>query len=139
MKPEDLLFKKFGQIFPAGTLLFREGEACTGMFIIQKGKVRLFLQAGDEEVTLDTLGEGDFFGETACLLEQPRLLSARTEEESHLLFIQPEVLEELFRSQAGTGMKIVTHLASRLKKAYETIARLSSSSEKVSERGSDLR
>jgi membrane protein len=133
MKPEDFLFKKFGRIVPAGTLLFQEGEACTGMFIIQKGKVRLFLRAGDEEVTLDTLGEGDFFGETACLLEQPRLLSARTEEESHLLLIEPEVLEELFRSQAGTGMKIVMHLASRLKKAYEMIARLSPPGEKASE------
>lgn len=132
MKQEELLFKKFGQVFPAGTVLFKEGEACTGMFIIQKGKVRLFIQAGDEEITLDTLGEGDFFGETACLLEQPRLLSARTEEESHLLLIQPEVLEELFRGHSGMGMKIVAHLASRLKKAYEMIARLSPGSGKVS-------
>lgn len=132
MKQEELLFKKFGQVFPAGTVLFQEGEACTGMFIIQKGKVRLFIQAGDEEITLDTLGEGDFFGETACLLEQPRLLSARTEEESHLLLIQPEVLEELFRGPSGMGMKIVAHLASRLKKSYEMIACLSPASGKVS-------
>ena len=131
MKQEELLFKKFGRVFPAGTVLFSEGETCTGMFIIQKGKVRLFIQAGNREITLDTLGEGDFFGQTSCLLEQPRLLSASTEEESHLLLIQPEVLEELFRSHSELGMKILAQMASRLKKAYETIACLSSPSDKV--------
>ena len=37
MNYEDHLFRKFGRFFPAGTILFEEGQACTGMFIIQKG------------------------------------------------------------------------------------------------------
>ena len=42
MREEKLLFKKFGMTFPAGTVLFEEGQPCSGMYIIQKGRVRLY-------------------------------------------------------------------------------------------------
>ncbi|MCX5906810.1 MAG: cyclic nucleotide-binding domain-containing protein [Deltaproteobacteria bacterium] len=63
MKEEELLFKKFGRFFAKGTVLFEEGQTCLGMFIIQKGRVRLFKKAGKKEMTIDILGPGDFFGE----------------------------------------------------------------------------
>ena len=124
MKNQDRLFKKFGQVFPAGTILFQEGQACTGMYIIQKGRVRLYKQCGQEEITIDFLGEGDFFGEMACLTGRPRSIHAIVEEESQILIIQPELLEELIRENAGLGLKLMGNMASRLKKAYEIIENL---------------
>jgi len=124
MKEEERLFKKFGRIFPARTLLFQEGQACTGMFIIQKGRVRLFKRVGKEELTVDVLQEGDFFGEMACLIGQPRSLNAVVEEESHILVVEPEVLDSLFQGTSGIGLKIVGNLAGRLKKAYGIIEKL---------------
>jgi CRP/FNR family cyclic AMP-dependent transcriptional regulator len=121
MKEEEYLFRKFGQHFPAGTLLFEEGQPCTGMFIIQKGGVRLFKKVGLREITIDVLGEGDFFGEMACLVGRPRSINAVVEEDSRILVIQPDVLESLFQGTSGMGLKVLGHLASRLKKAYEII------------------
>ncbi|MFH1757676.1 MAG: cyclic nucleotide-binding domain-containing protein, partial [Pseudomonadota bacterium] len=103
MKEEEQLFKKFGRIFPAGTILFEEGQTCTGMFIIQKGQVRLYKKAGQEEVTIEILKEGDFFGEMACLIGQPRSINAVVEGESQILVVQPEVLDSLFRGTSGIG------------------------------------
>lgn len=124
MSKEEQLFKKFGQVFPTGTILFEEGQACTGMFIIQKGTVRLFKKVGREEVTIDFLRDGDFFGEMACLMGQPRSINARVEEESQILFVNPEVLDGLFRGTPSIGIKIVGNLAGRLRKAYEIIEKL---------------
>ena len=124
MKEEKLLFKKFGKDFPAGTVLFEEGQPCTGMYIIQKGRVRLYKKAGQKKVTIDVLGVGDFFGEMACLLGQPRSINAVVEEESQILVVEPEVLDELFREKSGLGIKVLGNLASRLRKAYEIIGRL---------------
>jgi len=97
MKEESRLFKKFGRLVPAGTILFQEGEVCEGMYIIQKGRVRLYKKVGREEVTIDRLGDGGFFGEVSCLLEQPRSVNGVAEEDRQVLLIVPEVLEELFR------------------------------------------
>jgi CRP/FNR family cyclic AMP-dependent transcriptional regulator len=124
MREEKLLFKKFGRVFPPGTLLFEEGQDCSGMYIIQKGCVRLYKRAGLQEVTIDILKEGDFFGEMACLLGQARSINAVVEEESQILIVEPEVLEELFRKKNGLGIKVLGNLASRLRKAYEIISRL---------------
>jgi CRP-like cAMP-binding protein len=124
MREEKLLFKKFGMNFPAGTILFEEGQPCTGMYIIQKGRVRLYKKAGQKKVTIDILEDGDFFGEMACLLGQPRSINAVVEEESQILVVEPEVLDELFREKNGLGIKVLGNLASRLRKAYEIIGRL---------------
>jgi CRP-like cAMP-binding protein len=124
MREEKLLFKKFGMIFPAGTILFEEGQPCSGMYIIQKGRVRLYKKAGQKKVTIDVLGDGDFFGEMACLLGQPRSINAVVEEESQILVVESEVLDELFREKSGLGIKVLGNLASRLRKAYEIIGRL---------------
>ncbi len=124
MKEEEHLFKKFGHAFPAGTVLFQEGQACVGMYIIQKGRVRLYRKVGGEEVTIDRLQDGDFFGEMACLLDQPRSVSAVVEQDSQILLVHPEVLDELFRRKTGMGLKVLGNLASRLKKAYEIIGQL---------------
>jgi CRP/FNR family transcriptional regulator, cyclic AMP receptor protein len=124
MREEKLLFKKFGMIFPAGTILFEEGQPCTGMYIIQKGRVRLYKKAGQKEITIDVLGDGDFFGEMSCLLEQPRSINAVVEEESQMLVVESEVLDELFREKSGLGIKVLGNLASRLRKAYEIIGRM---------------
>jgi CRP/FNR family cyclic AMP-dependent transcriptional regulator len=124
MREEKLLFKKFGMIFPAGTVLFEEGQPCSGMYIIQKGRVRLYKKAGQKKVTIDILEDGDFFGEMACLLGQPRSINAVVEEESQILVVESEVLDELFREKSGLGIKVLGNLASRLGKAYEIIGRL---------------
>lgn len=124
MKDDKRLFKKFGQIFPPGAILFREREACTGMFIIQKGTVRIFKNVGGKEITIDILKEGEFFGEMACLIGQPRSINAVVEEESEILVIEAEVLEGLFREKSDIGLKIIGHLASRLRKAYGIIEEL---------------
>jgi len=137
MKEKEQLFKKFGRIFPAGTILFEEGQTCTGMFIIQKGQVRLYKKAGQEEVNIDILKEGDFFGEMACLIGQPRSINAVVEGESQILVVQPEVLDSLFRGTSGIGLKIVANLAARLKKAYEIIEELAAERQPVAEKDSD--
>jgi CRP-like cAMP-binding protein len=133
MKVEKQLFKKFGRIFPAGTVLFQEGQACEGMYIIQKGRVRLYKKAGREEITIDYLGDGDFFGEMACLLGQPRSINAVVEEDSQVLVVDPDVLDELFLKKTGLGIKVLGNLASRLKKAYEIIAFLVEERERTKE------
>jgi hypothetical protein len=46
------------------------------------------------------------------------------EEESHILLVQPEVLDSLFRGTSSIGIKVVGNLAARLRKAYDIIEKL---------------
>src|SRR2546430_234391 len=52
----------------ADTFLFHAGEPGNAMYLIERGKVRICVQAIDgHEVTLTEMGRGDFFGELALL------------------------------------------------------------------------
>ncbi len=135
MKEEEYLFKRFGHRIPSGTFLFEEGQGCLGMYIIQKGRVRLFKKIRKKEFTIDILGAGDFFGEMACLIGQPRSINAVVEEDSLILIVQPDVLDTLFREKSGMGLKVLGNLASRLKKAYQIIEKLIEEREQGMEKG----
>jgi CRP-like cAMP-binding protein len=99
--------------------------------------VRLYKKVGKEEVTIGVLKEGDFFGEMACLIGQPRSINAVVEGESQILVVQPEVLDSLFRGTSGIGLKVVANLAARLKKAYEIIEKMIAERQPVADKESD--
>ena len=59
--------------YAPGELIFREGDTGAGMFIIQRGEVRIVIRLPDGgEKALTTLTERQFFGEMALLENAPR-------------------------------------------------------------------
>lgn len=61
--------------FKAGTLLIKEWEQTQSMFIIQKGKARVFKTYLRRRVTLAVLAEGEIFGELSFFDAAPRSAS----------------------------------------------------------------
>src|SRR4029079_12247795 len=49
-----------------GTLVFRHGDPCTGMYGVMRGQVKVSLESGrGQEKILQLIGEGQSFGEAA--------------------------------------------------------------------------
>jgi CRP-like cAMP-binding protein len=60
-----------------GEVLFQRGELGDAFYILEFGQVRIFtLDEGGEELTLNTMGPGEAFGELALLDNQVRSASA---------------------------------------------------------------
>jgi CRP-like cAMP-binding protein len=78
-----------------GQLIIREGDPGRSFFVIVEGKVRIYKQAGDKELTLAHLGEGAFFGEMALLSGAPRTANVVAQEETELLEVTDLVLRDL--------------------------------------------
>jgi len=72
----DPLFARFGREFPAGDVLFREGDSGEVMFVIQSGAVRISKSISGEDKVLAVLGPGEFLGEMAILNGKPRTATA---------------------------------------------------------------
>ncbi len=98
--------------YKANENIFWEGEPGVGMYIIQKGIVKIYkkLPGGDiKELAL--LKDGDFFGELALLDESPRSASAVAMETCHILgLFRPELFDVLER-KPKLGLKVTTRLA----------------------------
>ena len=106
----------------ANTFLFRAGEAGDAMYIIERGKVRICVQATDgHEVTLTELGRGDFFGEMALLDGQQRSADAVVAEDSRLAVLSREHFVSFMRSSPDVALEMLTALANRLRHTDELL------------------
>ncbi len=101
--------------YPAGTYVFRQGEAGSEMFIIQEGKVEILTQKGQKEVLLAVLEEGDFFGEMAVLEDLPRTASARAVTACQLLRIDRQTFDQLIRHNPEIAVRMLRKLCHRLR------------------------
>ena len=61
------------KFYEEGEVIFNQGEVSDCAFVIEHGKVDIFI----EDETLDTLINGDLFGEMGVLDQKPRSTSAR--------------------------------------------------------------
>ena len=107
----------------ADKMLFRAGDAGDAMYVIERGKVRICVQATDgHELTLAELGRGDFFGEMALLVDgQRRSANAVVAEESRLAVLSREHFLFFMRSNPNVALEMLTALANRLRRTDELL------------------
>jgi len=107
--PEQIL------CFPAGKAIYERGDPADTVYVIQKGKVRTFLAAGDKRQTLDSVGEGALFGETALLAGTSRIETAVAEEDTHVISLDRDSFTKLVGPDLSG--KVVLSLVEKLASA----------------------
>ena len=107
----------------AQKIMFRAGDAGDAMYIIERGKVRIYVQATDgHEVTLTDLGRGDFFGEMALLDGQRRSANAVVAEDARLAVLSREhFLSFIMGGNPNVALEMLTALANRLRHTDELL------------------
>lgn len=121
---DDPLFQRFGREFPAGTVLFREGEPGREMYVVQQGRVNVSKKVGEVEKILSSMGPGEFLGEMSILNNKPRSATATCAEASKLLVIDAKTFEAMIRGNAEIAVRMIKKLADRLAGADEQIENL---------------
>jgi CRP/FNR family cyclic AMP-dependent transcriptional regulator len=104
-------------------VLFRAGDVGDAMYLIERGKVRISVQATDgRELTLTELGRGDFFGEMALLDDgQRRSANAVVAEEARLGVLSREHFLSFMRRNPNVALEMLTALANRLRRTDELL------------------
>jgi CRP-like cAMP-binding protein len=121
MRLAGTTFKEAGKEFPKGTVLFKEGDIGTEMYLINSGEVKLSRKTKLGTVVLATLGFGEFFGEMSVITNKPRTITAEAVTDCRLNVISKDVLETLVTSNPLVALSILKKLMFRLEDAYEFI------------------
>ena len=138
---EILLQASKPQYYPAGVDICQEGETGDSMFILADGEVNVIVHASDkEEIHIDIVGAGNYFGEMALLGETTRTATIRTRtacqtlQISHTEFLpiahrNPKLLRSLLRQIIGhlrtNDQAVIRELNIKnlsLEKAYDDLA-----------------
>ena len=80
---------------PPGKAIIKEGDTGSSVFILTRGTVQVSATIAGKKVDLATLQSSDFFGEIAFLTGRPRTATVVTTEESDVLEVDEEDLNEM--------------------------------------------
>ncbi|WP_028455353.1 Crp/Fnr family transcriptional regulator [Chitinilyticum litopenaei] len=108
---------------PQGQLLFAEGEAAQHSFVLQRGRLRVSCSnERGKEFVIGFIEPGSSLGEAAMLLQEPRQMNARAEEDCELLVIQRadllqlmDALPELRQEMLMAALRLARHFSDMVK------------------------
>src|SRR5690349_8193890 len=101
-----------------GQMVFQAGERGGAMYIVQSGKVEIFLtDANGDRITLGFVSSGDLFGEFSLLDNDPRSASAQAVENTHLVVVDQNDLSLLVKSHPAAALDMMAMLTRRIRES----------------------
>jgi HEAT repeat protein len=118
LSPEDL--KLVAEIareewYPQNTVIFRQGDEGSMMFVIVEGRLRVVHSANGTEQILAQRSAGDFLGEMAIIESAPRVASLLTESEVRTLAIDGEVFKGILHERPDVCFAVLRSISRRLR------------------------
>lgn len=104
------------QVYPAGAVIFREGEVSRDLFLIVTGEVEIVQQRAAGPQRLVTLGAGEFFGDMALFSDQPRSASVQTTCQTVVLTMGPEHLRQIIFEEPAIAFEVFRALCARIRR-----------------------
>lgn len=106
------------RVFARGVVIFHKGSPGNSLYLIESGKVRIFvLSDSGQEITLNTHGPEECFGELALLDGLPRSASAVSMDRTVCYVLQREDFLAVLESHPGMVRSILALLSSRVRHA----------------------
>jgi CRP/FNR family cyclic AMP-dependent transcriptional regulator len=110
---------------PAGALLFQEGEAGAGVYVVLSGRVRVYHALADgREYTMEIVSEGGTVAIVCLFAAGPYPASAEAYGDATVAFLARETAEALVRAHPELALALLRVLSERLRRAHERTADL---------------
>jgi CRP-like cAMP-binding protein len=116
---DDLLKRNAEINLSAGEVFYTPQEPDGKLFILKKGRVRIYKMEGSRVFTLEVVDAGTVFGEVAFTPHALRDAYAEAMESSILLAMERADVERLIRDKPQVGLRMISLLSERLR-YYET-------------------
>ena len=100
----------------SGTTLFAAGDAGDAMYLIESGRVRIFVNDDEQKpIVLAELARGDFFGEMSIIDGKNRSASATVVEDARLAVLSRENFLRFIRDNPTLALEMLSATFSRLR------------------------
>jgi CRP/FNR family transcriptional regulator, cyclic AMP receptor protein len=108
--------------YPKGALLFVEGQAPVGVFVLCKGSVKMSVCAGSGKVIVVRMAKpGEILGLSATLSGRPYELTAETAEPCQVSFVKRNAYLRFLREYPNACFKVTEQLSERYRLACEEV------------------
>ena len=101
--------------YGGGELLFKEGDAPDGVYLIRRGSVMISRVLGGREVVLSYLSAGNYLGEMALLSETPRMATVKATVTTEVLVLKADSFKRVLRRNPKWREDMETRFLDRLR------------------------
>ena len=102
----------------ADECLFRIGDPGDEMFIVERGRIELFVKdKAGQKIVLHVAEVGEFFGELSLLDGGPRTATASALDDGELLIVDREDLQQLFRKRPDAALDMLAAMSRMTRKS----------------------
>lgn len=109
-------------IYPSGSLLFVEGQASRGAYVLCAGRAKLSTTSREGKVLILRMAEaGEVLGLSAAIAGQPYELTAETTGPCEVNFLERETLVRLIENNGEIGLHASLALSREFQSAYRDI------------------
>jgi CRP/FNR family transcriptional regulator, polysaccharide utilization system transcription regulator len=111
---------------PVGSdrVLFHQGDASTGVFILKKGSARLTSQSDGDAILSVRVGAGSLLGVPAVVGAKPYSLTAEALEGAELSLLSCEDFVHLMNTQPTLSFRVLQVLAEEVRFSREALSHL---------------
>lgn len=109
--------------FGANQIIFHLGDPGGLLYIITRGKVKIFYPNSEgQEVVLAILGDGEFFGELALFDDSPRSATTETLEPTETFTLHRDAFIRFLHTNPACAINVLASLARRIRQLNEQIS-----------------
>jgi CRP/FNR family transcriptional regulator len=122
---EELEKVKYASAYPQGAVLFVEGQAPRGVYVICSGRVKLSTTSRDGKTLIVRIAQaGEILGLHATVSGKPYELTGETLQPCQLDFIRREDFLRFLQHHSDACLNAAQHLSQNCQSAYEMIRSL---------------
>lgn len=110
-------------LLPAGSILFKEGEPCRGVYYVEDGELYLTITSGGRELKVGSAKAGHLMAISSVVSSTGFQCSAHAACDSKLTFIPAEEMLKYLRQHAEICLLTVQRLGAELLELSETAIR----------------
>ena len=113
---------KFTVAYPAGATLFVEGQACRGIYILCKGRVKLSATSSEGQTLIFKIAKpGEVLGLNATVSGTPYDTTAETGQACQLNFVKQAEFLQFLTEHSEVCMHAAIHLSRECQQAYQQL------------------
>jgi CRP-like cAMP-binding protein len=113
--------KGLGRVYEDGEVVVRQGEIGNEMFVIQSGRVAVYVESDQEERLLRRLESGEIFGELALFDRQVRSATIRADGRAQVLTLDKRTMLRRFYEDPSLAYSVVETLTHRVRQLTEEL------------------
>jgi CRP/FNR family transcriptional regulator, cyclic AMP receptor protein len=108
--------------YPAGAILFMEGEPARGVYIVCQGRVKLLTTNSDGKTLIFKIAKpGDILGLNPAISGTPHEITAETLQPTQLAYVSREDFLKFIKEHGDACLQVAQHLGRDCHSAYEVI------------------